>query len=68
MLWENPCVIFDFLCICQFFDENGRTFRLLTLLLLYKARFDAGMYISFEEQINKTKGYYYESLRKSSLN
>ena len=42
--------------------------RLLTLLLLYKAGFDAGRYISFEEQINKTKGYYYESLRKSSLN
>ena len=42
--------------------------RLLTLLLLYKAGFDAGRYISFEEQINKTKGYYYESLRKSSIN
>ena len=41
--------------------------RLLTLLLLYKAGFDAGKYISFEEQINKTKGYYYEALRKSSI-
>lgn len=26
-----------------------------------------GKYSSFEEQINKTKGYYYESLRKSSV-
>ena len=41
--------------------------RLLSLLLLYKAGFDAGKYISFEEQINKNKGFYYEALRKSSL-
>ena len=63
-----PCVILDFLCIHPFSDGNGRMSRLLTLLLLYKAGFDAGKYISFEEQINKTKGYYYEALRKSSLN
>ena len=63
-----PCVILDFLCIHPFSDGNGRMSRLLTLLLLYKAGFDAGRYISFEEQINKTKGYYYESLRKSSIN
>ena len=62
-----PCVILDFLCIHPFSDGNGRMSRLLTLLLLYKAGFDAGKYISFEEQINKTKVYYYESLRKSSI-
>lgn len=62
-----PCVILDFLCIHPFSDGNGRMSWLLTLLLLYKAGFDAGKYISFEEQINKTKGYYYESLRKSSV-
>ncbi len=62
-----PCVILDFLCIHPFSDGNGRMSRLLTLLLLYKVGFDAGKYISFEEQINKTKGYYYESLRKSSV-
>lgn len=62
-----PCVILDFLCIHPFSDGNGRMSRLLTLLLLYKAGFDAGKYISFEEQINKTKIYYYESLRKSSI-
>ena len=48
-----PCVILDFLCI-------------LSLLLLYKNGFDAGKYISFEEQINKYKGQYYEALRLSS--
>ncbi len=63
-----PCVILDFLCIHPFSDENGRMSRLLTLLLLYKAGFDAGKYISFEEQINKSKGYYYEALRRSSIN
>ena len=40
--------------------------RLLSLLLLYKNGFDAGKYISFEEQINKYKGQYYEALRLSS--
>ena len=40
--------------------------RLLSLLLLYKNGFDAGKYISFEEQINKYKKDYYEALRQSS--
>ena len=40
--------------------------RLLSLLLLYKNGFDAGKYVSFEEQINDYKAYYYEALRQSS--
>jgi Fic family protein len=63
-----PCFIFDFLCIHPFSDGNGRMSRLLSLLLLYKEGFDAGKYISFEEQINKNKNSYYEALRKSSEN
>lgn len=63
-----PCVILDFLCIHPFRDGNGRMSRLLSLLLLYKNGYDAGKYISFEEQINKEKGWYYESLRQSSEN
>ena len=62
-----PCVILDFLCIHPFRDGNGRMSRLLSLLLLYKNGFDAGKYVSFEEQINNYKVYYYESLRKSSI-
>ena len=62
-----PCVILDFLCIHPFKDGNGRISRLLSLLLLYKNGFDAGKYVSFEEQINNNKGYYYETLRESSL-
>lgn len=61
-----PCVILDFLCIHPFRDGNGRISRLLSLLLLYKNGFDAGKYISFEEQINNRKGNYYEALKKSS--
>ncbi|MCD7771659.1 MAG: Fic family protein [Oscillospiraceae bacterium] len=61
-----PCVILDFLCIHPFRDGNGRMSRLLSLLLLYKNGFDAGKYISFEEQINNYKSYYYESLKESS--
>ena len=63
-----PCFILDFLCIHPFSDGNGRMSRLLSLLLLYKSGFDAGKYISFEEQINKNKNAYYEALRKSSEN
>lgn len=63
-----PCVILDFLCIHPFRDGNGRMSRLLSLLLLYKNGFDAGKYISFEEQINKHKLLYYQSLKESSAN
>lgn len=62
-----PCVILDFLCIHPFRDGNGRMSRLLSLLLLYKNGYDVGKYISFEEQINNYKTWYYEALRQSSL-
>jgi len=62
-----PCFILDFLCIHPFSDGNGRMSRLLSLLLLYKNGFNAVKYISFEEQINKHKDYYYEALKQSSV-
>ena len=62
-----PCVILDFLCIHPFRDGNGRMSRLLSLLLLYKNGYDTGKYVSFEEQINKFKSYYYDSLQQSSI-
>ena len=61
-----PCVILDFLCIHPFRDGNGRLSRLLSLFLLYKNGYDAGKYVSFEEQINNYKAYYYEARRQSS--
>lgn len=62
-----PCVILDFLCIHPFRDGNGRVSRLLSLLLLYKNGYDVGKYVSFEEQINNHKAFYYEALWQSSV-
>ena len=60
-----PCVIVDFLSIHPFSDGNGRVSRLLTLLLLYQEGYDIGKYVSFENQINKYKGQYYDALERS---
>lgn len=61
-----PCVILDFLCIHPFTDGNGRVSRLLSLFLLYKSGYDVGKYVSFEEQINESKDFYYTALHDSS--
>ena len=41
--------------------------RLLTLLLLYKAGYMVGKYISIEKIIEETKESYYDTLEKSSI-
>ncbi len=61
-----PMFILDFLCIHPFDDGNGRMSRLLTLLLLYRAGYIVGKYISIERLIEKTKDSYYASLQESS--
>ena len=58
--------VLDFLCVHPFNDGNGRMSRLLTLLLLYRAGFIVGKYISIEMLIEKNKEQYYETLRESS--
>lgn len=58
--------ILDFLCIHPFLDGNGRMARLLTLLLLYKAGYDVGRYISLEQMVEQTKEGYYDTLYTSS--
>ena len=63
-----PMFILDFLCIHPFNDGNGRMSRLLTLLLLYRAGFIVGKYISIEMLIEKSKDSYYEALQASSQN
>ncbi len=63
-----PMFILDFLCIHPFNDGNGRMSRLLTLLLLYRAGYIVGKYISIEHLIEKTKTSYYECLQESSVN
>ncbi len=62
-----PMFILDFLCIHPFNDGNGRMSRLLTLLLLYRAGYIVGMYISIEKLIEQSKETYYETLQESSL-
>ncbi len=61
-----PMFILDFLCIHPFNDGNGRMSRLLTLLLLYRAGYDVGKYISIERLIETSKETYYEVLLESS--
>lgn len=61
-----PAAILDFLCIHPFRDGNGRTARLLTLLLLYHFDYQVGRYISLERIFEESKESYYETLEKSS--
>ncbi len=61
-----PIFILDFLCIHPFNDGNGRMSRLLTLLLLYRAGYIVGKYISMEKLIEKAKEIYYDTLQESS--
>jgi Fic family protein len=61
-----PMFILDFLCIHPFSDGNGRMSRLLTLLLLYRAGYIVGKYISIEKMIEVSKDSYYDCLQASS--
>ena len=60
-----PNFILDFLCIHPFNDGNGRMSRLLTLLLLFRAGYIVGQYISIEKAIADTKETYYEVLQQA---
>lgn len=61
-----PMFVLDFLCIHPFNDGNGRMSRLLTLLLLYRAGYAVGKYVSMEKMIEATKENYYDALERSS--
>lgn len=61
-----PLAVLDFLCIHPFHDGNGRVARLLTLLLLYRAGYQVGRYISLERIVEESKETYYEALERSS--
>ncbi len=61
-----PLAIFDFLCIHPFKEGNGRVARLLTLLLLYRAGYNVGRYISLERITEESRESYYEALEKAS--
>jgi Fic family protein len=61
-----PLAVLDFLCVHPFADGNGRTARLLTLLLLYRSGYTVGRYISLERVIEESRDTYYEALEASS--
>lgn len=63
-----PLTVLDFLCVHPFVDGNGRTARLLTLLLLYHFGYEVGRYISLERIFEESKETYYETLETSSKN
>jgi len=58
--------VFDFLCIHPFTDGNGRMARLLSLLLLYRAGYEVGRYVSLEKIVEHHDKGYYDSLRRCS--
>lgn len=62
-----PMCVLDFLCIHPFNDGNGRMSRLITLLLLYRAGYTVGKFISIEKLIENTKQTYYDVLYSSSV-
>lgn len=59
-----PVFIHDLLCIHPFNDGNGRMSRLLTTLLLYRAGYVIGRYISLESKIAQNKDLYYATLEQ----
>lgn len=58
--------VLDFLCVHPFLDGNGRMARLLTLLLLYRAGYEVGRYVSLERVVEESRETYYEALYRSS--
>jgi len=58
--------ILDFESIHPFTDGNGRVGRLLSLLLLYQAGYEAGRYISLDRIVEQSKETYWDVLFKSS--
>jgi Fic family protein len=64
-----PCVVLDFLCIRPFDkDSNDRMAMLLSLLLLYKNKFDVVRYISLEERIYRNQPMYHQTVNASMTN
>lgn len=61
-----PLAVLDFLCIHPFTDGNGRVARLLAVLLLHRADYIVGRYVSLDPIIEESKETYYESLERSS--
>lgn len=61
-----PAYLLDFLCIHPFQDGNGRMARLLGLLLLYRAGYEVGRFVSLEKVVEGSRESYYDTLYHSS--
>lgn len=61
-----PMFVLDFLCVRPFSDGNDRMSCLVLLLLLERAGYHVGMYISLQKLIEQTRETYLETLRQSS--
>lgn len=65
-LFIIPLTVLDFLCIHPFTDGNGRTARLMALLMMYHFDYQVGRYISLERIFENTKERYYQTLKECS--
>ena len=62
-----PMFMLDFLCVRPFDGGNGRMSRLLLLLLLQRAGYMAGKYVSIEKRIKDSEDSCFEALKSSSV-
>lgn len=65
-LFIIPLTVLDFLCIHPFTDGNGRTARLIALMMMYHFDYQVGRYISLERIFENTKERYYDTLKYCS--
>ena len=57
-----PSFAVDVMCIKPFDEGTGRLARLFSLLLMEKAGFDAGRYVSVDRLCERHAAAYYEAL------
>ena len=57
-----PTFAVDVMCIKPFDEGTGRLARLFSLLLMEKAGFDAGRYVSIDRLCERHAAAYYEAL------
>lgn len=59
---DDPTFAVDVMCIKPFDEGTGRLARLFSLLLMEKAGFDVGRYVSVDRLCERHAAAYYEAL------